>query len=924
MSWRGIALGTASALTISTAAIAQSVTPPAQTATSPQTQDDVQEIVVTGIRSSLERAAEIKQQSDQVVDSIVAEDIGKFPDPTTAAALQRVPGVQVTVGGNNEITGVLIRGLNDISTTLDGREIFSTADRGFAFQDLPAEALSRVDVIKSSTANLIEGGIAGVTDLQLNKAFDFRDPTVVLTARGNYASNTEKLTPQLGFLATDTWETGIGDIGALINVTWSRTDYDRPVFYVPVRRGGETQFGVPGVALPNVNGGLNDYGWYERPQANASIQWQASPELEVYVDGLYTGYRSENQSAFIETQFFNPGTTVSDIVVDDNCFNARVTEGGFNPRVIVNPEINDGEPFLEEYSVQNLCNVTSATFRNASAFTSAQSRKAQTDNYLGALGFRYDSGPLNIHGDVSYQDSTFTNEAFIVDIGKRIDEIRVETDYENGGRYFQTGNPLLDPNGMYFRNGLNQNFTRTSGSLFSAMLNAEYEVGGFIKKIQVGGRYADRTARSDQALVNIRAPDGDMGTLVSAATGLPDNFLVRSPGIDRQNNGAPVLIPNPDYLRSDEGRDYLRGFYGLPLGDPEYQPERRFDASEKTFATYIQAGYEFPLGDTITVDGIVGVRPTRTERTISGAGLIDDVLVPVTSSTTDTDILPNASARVRFGGGLQARFNYGKTIRRPGFGALNPGLNYVVATNPNVINSGNAGNPNLRPQKSDSFDATLEYYFPNGFIAVAGFYREITDRVITSASTEVIGGIEYNISRPRNLGGATLKGVEVSGQMFFDFLPGALSGFGVFGNYTYVDSQVTVEGDNLSGLPLQGVSKHNWNAGLLYEKSGFSSRLVYTYRSTYYDGDATNLNIVRPIEADRVDEVFVPTVLNYVRPGGRLDFSMGYDINENVRVDVGGTNILRNSYKSYFDLPFFTRDVRSDDSIYTVGIRARF
>ena len=917
MRWRSAALGTASALTISTAAIAQSVTPPPQTAATPDAQqDDVQEIVVTGIRSSLEKAAAIKQQSDQVVDSIVAEDIGKFPDPTTAAALQRVPGVQVTVGGNNEITGVLIRGLSDILTTLDGREIISTTDRGFAFQDLPAEALSRVDVIKSSTANLIEGGIAGVTDLQLNKAFDFRNPTVALTARGNYASNTESLTPQLGFLATDTWETGIGKIGALINVTWSRTDYNRPTFYVPVRRSGQFRFGVPGVALPNVNGGQNEYGWYERPQANASLQWQASPELEIYADGLYAGYRSENQSAFVETQFFNPGTTVSDIVVDDNCFDSRVTAQGFNPRIV--------NGALEAFTVQNLCNVTSATFRNASAFTSAQSRKAQTDNYLGALGFRYDNGPLNIHGDVSYQDSTFTNEAFIVDIGKRIDEIRIETDFENGGRYFQTGNPLLDPNGMFFRNGLNQNFTRTSGGLFSAMLNAEYEFGGLIKKVQVGGRYADRTAVSDQALINIGAPGGDLATLISSATGLPDNFLVRTPGIERQNNGAPVLIPNPDYLRSDEGRDYLRGFYGLPLGDPQYQAERRFDASERTFATYVQVGYEIPLGETVTIDGIVGVRPTRTERTISGAGLVNSVLVPVTSTNIDTDILPNASARIKFGGGLQSRFNYGKTIRRPGFGALNPGISYVVATNPNVINSGSAGNPDLRPQKSDSFDATLEYYFANGFVAVAGFYREISDRVISAANTEVIDGIQYNISRPRNLGAATLKGVEVSGQTFFDFLPGALSGFGVFGNYTYVDSQVTVEGDNLSGLPLQGVSKHNFNAGLLFEKFGFSSRIVYTYRSSYYDGDATGLNIVRPIEADRVNDVFVPTVLNYVRPGGRLDFSMGYDINENVRVDVGGTNILRNSYKSYFDQSFLTRDVRSDDSIYTVGIRARF
>ncbi|MGH6633343.1 MAG: TonB-dependent receptor plug domain-containing protein, partial [Sphingopyxis sp.] len=103
---------------------------------------DGEDIVVTGIRQSLARAAEIKRESTAVVDSIVAEDIGKLPDLTTASALQRVPGVQVVVGGNNEIVGARIRGLDDIITTLNGREIFTGVGRGFSFQDLPAEALA--------------------------------------------------------------------------------------------------------------------------------------------------------------------------------------------------------------------------------------------------------------------------------------------------------------------------------------------------------------------------------------------------------------------------------------------------------------------------------------------------------------------------------------------------------------------------------------------------------------------------------------------------------------------------------------------------------------------------------------------------------------------------------------------------------------
>jgi TonB-dependent receptor len=250
-------------------------------------------------------------------------------------------------------------------------------------------------------------------------------------------------------------------------------------------------------------------------------------------------------------------------------------------------------------------------------------------------------------------------------------------------------------------------------------------------------------------------------------------------------------------------------------------------------------------------------------------------------------------------------------------------LSYVIATNPSVINSGTAGNPNLKPQISDSFDATLEYYFGPSMVAVAVYYRDLADRVINSANAEVIDGITYSISRPRNVGAAELQGIEVSGQTFFDFLPGPWSGFGAFANYTYADTEVKGN-DPLAGYTLQGVSKDNFTVGLLYEKFGLSGRLVYTARSRYYDQDTTGLNIARPIEADRVDDLtYTPNALNYVRPGGRLDFSIGYEITDSVRVDIGGSNILGNEYKSYFDYDYINRDFRYDDTIYTIGIRAK-
>jgi iron complex outermembrane recepter protein len=887
----------------------------------------LEEIIVTGIRQSLERAAEIKRESSQVVDSIVAEDIGKFPDATTAAALQRVPGIQVTVGSNNEITGVLIRGLADILTTLDGRELFSTTNRGFALQDLPAEALARVDVIKSSTANLIEGGIAGVTDLRLNKPFNFKERTFVATARANYPDNVDDVNPQFGLLATDRWQVGEGEIGALLNVSWYRNDFDRPVSFVAERRSLiGAPHAVPGVLAPNTFGGLNDYGWYERPQANLAIQWQATNNLEVYADGLYAGYRSDFQSAFIATPFFFPETRLESLEVnEDQCFLARVTPTGFNPNAIerARGQITPANPG-GGFTTDTLCNMESARFSNVRGLTSTQGRQQEVDNYLGGGGLKWDNGTTQLQFDLAFQKSKQDLEVVIVDIGKRL-TVDIETNADQGGRVWHLDNPLGTEGGFFLRNGLNQNFQESTGELWQTRFDVRHNLDGafgFLESLEAGVRYADRSALFEHAQLNRAAPGGDMVTSLDGLP-LPEDFLVRAPGIDRINGGAPFLVPDPDYLRSDAGRDVLRGIYGVGLGDPAYQPERRFDASEETYAAYVQLGYDFFVSDKIKIDGLIGARPTRTERRIEGAGLVSGALVPQIGETTDTDVLPNASARIDFSNGLQARLSYSKTIRRPEFSLLNPGLSYVVATNPSVLNSGTAGNPDLKPQISDSFDATLEYYFGPSMVAVALYYRDLADRVITSADAEVIDGITYSITRPRNVGAAELQGVELSGQTFFDFLPGLWSGFGAFGNYTYADTEVKGN-DPLAGYPLQGVSKDNFTVGLLYEKFGLSGRLVYTARSRYYDQDTTGLNIVRPIEADRVNDLsYTPTALNYVRPGGRLDFSIGYEITENIRVDIGGSNILGNEYKSYFDRSYINRDYRNDDTIYTIGIRAR-
>src|SRR5699024_5422358 len=129
--------------------------------------------------------------------------------------------------------------------------------------------------------------------------------------------------------------------------------------------------------------------------------------------------------------------------------------------------------------------------------------------------------------------------------------------------------------------------------------------------------------------------------------------------------------------------------------------------------------------------------------------------------------------------------------------------------------------------------------------------------------------------------------------------------------------------DRLAGYPLQGVSKYNYTAGLLYDHAGVSGRLVYTYRSKYFSSDQTGSTALRPIPSDRIDEVYTPVLLGVTRPNGRLDFSIGYEVSPAFHIDIGGTNILKSETKPYYGSSAFNFDDLIDKTTNSIGIPVR-
>lgn len=928
------------ALTIATAAAAQTAPSASDTADNQtvepaeEAQATGDEIVVTGIRGSLERAAEIKQNAVQVVDSIVAQDIGKLPDPTTADALQRVPGIQVSTNRNNELGDVRVRGLPDVLTTVNGREVFTTTGRNFDLQDMPAGALAKIDVYKSQTANLIEGGLAGIIDLSLNRPFNFRKPTFVVSGRANYGERVDKINPQFGALATDRWDTGIGEIGALINGTWSRSEYYRATTVSFQRRAASTapfNAAGAGLLLPGILQNFPQQGYIERHQLNGALQWQASPSLEAYVEGFYTYFRDRGSRNGANIQPFTTGTTIAagSVELSDRCILTRVRNNNGNNPVIQTDAA--GNQTLTPYSQQTLCEPSSITFNNLVSNQTTQARDVNQRNKQIAGGLKYNSGGLHAALDASYQTSRYEIQNITSDVGQRLSSLTLRTDVDGHASYSVPGDALLSRTNLVIRNALIQTFTEDEGDLLQIKGDVDHDFDGFLSNVAGGVRYAHRSAEERSVNLNKAAPGGNIGTgndaaaVKVSATGLPEDFLTLGSAAPDLNNGSRFYIPNPDFLLSESGLNAARAYFGLPAGQPAFEPGRAFDATENTIAAYAQGTYSIDLGTNAVLDGVAGVRYIKTDRTIGTNVPVTGGFSRVTADTSDTDWLPNLTARLKFDSGFQMRLGYSKSLRRPGFGSLNPAITLNQSNNPLVQSTGSAGNPDLKAQKSSSYDATAEYYFKGGYIAVAGYYRDITNRVITSTATETFGGIDYAVSRPRNVGQATLKGVEISTQYFFDFLPGALSGIGLQGAFTVADSKIG-GGDPLAGYSLQGVSKYNYTAGLLYEKYGISGRLVYTYRSKYFDGDASGEPTLRPFTAANINEVYVPPLITYQRPAGRLDFSIGYDISDAIRIDIGGTNILHQNSSNYYDYPGYTHVNNSqeyDETTYSVGFRVR-
>jgi iron complex outermembrane recepter protein len=839
----------------------------------------IEEVVVTGIRASLASAIENKQTASQIVDSIVAEDIGKLPDNNVAEAVQRITGVQIS-RSQGEGSSIAVRGLSQVQVLLSGRNLFTTSGRGVALGDIPSELVAHIDVYKTSAADQIEGGLGGLVDIRLRRPFDFYEPQLSATAKAFFGDISDTVDPRVSVLASDRFETGIGELGALISAVYQQRSFGsfRNAVGTYTTRTDQYDLDHDGVfprdptgdeIVTTTDAGTRyTVGERERIGFITSLQLQATDDLQLYADGVYysTDNREDNRLIYIRT-----GTS-----------GIRSSAAVALPPFQFAPDTN-----YFQYG----------SYADAKTTPSAYVQDNEYQTTQGVLGAQWTLEHTLVTGEVGYTSSHGSNQ--FTEIGTKTNGPLYTLDLRSFiPNPAVSGVDLTDP-AIYQFDRYADNESHNRGSELVAKIDVDHAFDANTR-LRGGIRYADRNSKRRGFATSNLFTAAHILPLPSAVPGMLD---ITDDEVFRGEYDLAIQQWVTPTISAVRDRRVARTLFGFDPNGPADAPSQFYDISERSYAAYGQLVYAVVLGE-IPIDGNAGVRYVKTEPTLKGfrsaqAGGFDAISV----DTGYDSWLPSLNVRAQLRDDLYLRAAASKVITRPSFDQLTP-----ATTLDRLFMGGTSGNPYLKPLRAEQFDLSLEWYRSRTSIAyLAGFYKSVDGFVQNMSQTQVIEGQSFLVSSPQNGANGQIKGFEVGYQTFFDFLPAPFDGFGAQANYTYVDSSAPspILGQS---VPLENLSDHSYNLIALYDRGSLSARLAYNWRDKYVfatSGDAAN----RPLIVDAM---------------GQLDASLSYDVSSSVTIGLEAQNLTRNELKDYYGTPILPKSVNAFDRTFELSIRASF
>lgn len=919
-----LSLASVIALTWASAAAAQ------DQATKPEAKIDAeaQEIVVTGIRNSLASAIDRKRTAGTTVDSIVAEDVAKFPDKNIGEAVSRVSGVQLTRDFGEGVQ-VSIRGVEpDLNRVeVNGATTLGQGGRGNDFRELAAELIKSVDVFKGYSVDLTEGGVGGTVSIKTRKPLELNKPLLVTSAsmqtvdtignwrpRASLAAGTKFLDDRIGVLINATYDHNETRGDFLRNTEWvrladlngdGRRNTENPNF-VNI----STLAGCSAVPTSASTGAT---------RADCQAQFfDFSPRIPRYgiwlrddkrlsLEGTVQGQLADNLRAYVGVQYNQRDNRL----IDYNYTIDLTAASRFGPASTINVDANGNVIGLT--TAPTVTNNTGAANGGAGSIFSVQQRDfgfLQDSTYYTG-GFEWALGNLNITGFAVQSESTTRGDTNSIALSASPRGVRVELDPTDGTpRFtFPAGFDPLSAASFAFNPAaraagptIQYRPTETDNAEDQYKLDFNLSVNkGFLQSLEWGVQYREASAVSYagggflgtdgrcvpsanitvQPVINgqpdnltltepctgtNRNPAPTSGPIWSptrlanfleASTGLTPGTLFDVPGFDRTGLPDAWLAPNfaavGDFFDlSGFNRDCVR----VCNGDAQIPA---FDVSEKITAGYFKMNVDTDVFG-MRLFGNLGLRVVETRTTAAGSNIIRE-RVPSTNALGFTDRtvgtqrisldnqyvdwLPAFNAALEVSNSVIVRADWSKVIARPRFTDLAPNANCLFDLTPTGISDDNldgctAGNPRLQPYRASQWNLGVGWY-PNRDTAISiGLYQKDIATFILSRTlvrnVDFFGdGRRLDVNQPINGEGALQRGVEVSAQTAFTFLPSPFDGLGAVVNYTYSTASNVGLINQLTGesLPFPFLSRHSYNLTGYYEKYGFSFRAAYNWRSSY-------------------------------------------------------------------------------------------
>jgi len=876
-------------------------------------------------------------------------------------------------------SGLTIRGLSgQTASQVNGRAFFTAGSREFNIEGAIPGMVAGIDVYKNPSAEHIEGGIGGLVNIRTRNPSDFKSLTASLAVNGRWNDLARKSDPELFGLVANRFDLGGGQrIGVMAAAVYQkstgRSDNNPANGGANLKRairGDSAEYAtlarantgnspaqplasyigrsdisfltsVPTTSVPNTpnlaglsqdqinnvmvapaltSNAFQETIMRERKGLNLAADWRVSNTLRFYTEANYIyyqyhqNYRGLNSVDGAHVQ--NLQTTPFDFT--DGLANRNLNGGSDD--VLVGKRLLGG------------------TFLNSTVNTVGGDEHRPYKTWIGAGGVEWSpNADLSLKLDLSYIKSDQTQDNRSVNMDSAAGLTWSTTRLADGRPHQLTfdGPSLSDPKNFVFRDYSNGTYQSWDDSGYAAAFSGAYSLDGLFNRIKFGTRFARQQSDYSNFSFSGRrltsdglAPNAARSNVINVgSTSLwqlaPTNFMDGDAGYS-----GGYVVYSPDALLGNQ----VRGVFpnaGIPAeGSYAENILSRRSIRENTLALYGMG--EFAAMDD-RLKGNVGVRVVRTEgRAVAKVADLTagGVLVDNLRETSYNNVLPTANVTYDITTDFLARFGYGKGLTRAGLGDLNPSI--VV----NVTNgTGSAGNPDLRPQTANSFDFSLERYFsPTNYVAAAifdkeikGFFNAIVECQTVATAPAYSGSApnscptgQYQISKSVNSEDGYARGIELSGQWFFDSSYGMLNNFGISGSYTYVKTSNpvnfgTAAAPRIVDTPQPFQSKNNFSVSGMYEDNKLSARVVYTWRSP---------SILFGVSGNPIDG-------RYIGSFGVLDASLNYEIAENLTLSFNGSNLTNKALNRFVGEPGtyqtgLERQHYANGRTYSIGLRYKF